>query len=207
VSGRSVDAELAEILRSCAVRRLWAEQEEGPYHRDSAPRRRHIAEDRDGAPLQVGLRILGVDGNAVSSATVELWHCDALGRYSGFPPPSVSDESLGNATFLRGRQAADDAGMVEFRTIYPGWYPGRTVHIHQKVHTKPTTLTSQLYFPDDVSSTVLAQAPYAARPGRDTFNHTDTIFPTGGEPALLEVSSTAAGRRAALSLVLPEDSS
>ena len=105
---------------------------------------------------------------------MEIWQCDALGRYSGFPPPDSSvvviaetaprGEYLPDQTFLRGRQTTDAAGMVEFRTIYPGWYPGRTVHIHLMVHADGAVLTSQLYFPDDVSDQVLATAPYAERP-------------------------------------------
>jgi protocatechuate 3,4-dioxygenase beta subunit len=93
--------------------------------------------------------------------------------------------------------------MVEFHTMYPGWYPGRTVHIHLMVHHGPTTLTSQLYFPDDLNDHVLAQAPYAERPGRDTINATDEIFSTGGEPALLDVAPDGDGYRASICLVLP----
>lgn len=106
-------------------------------------------------------------------------------------------------TFLRGRQTTDAADMVEFRTIYPGWYPGRTVHIHAIVHTASETFTSQLYFPDPVSDEVLATEPYADRPGRDTNNDTDTIFPTGGVPDVLDISGSAGGYRAAVCLALP----
>jgi len=91
--------------------------------------------------------------------------------------------------------------MVEFLTIYPGWYPGRTVHIHLMVHVDDAVLTSQLYFPDEVSDQVLARAPYAERPGRDTTNATDEIFPTGGDPAVLDVGPADDGFRAAICLV------
>lgn len=36
-------------------------------------------------------------------------------------------------TWLRGVQQTDEDGMVEFDTIVPGWYSGRTAHIHVKV--------------------------------------------------------------------------
>lgn len=144
---------------------------------------------------------------------MEIWQCDALGRYSGFPHPNDSTvvtaanaprtQYLPDQTFLRGRQRADGNGMVEFRTIYPGWYPGRTVHIHVMVHVGATTLTSQLYFPDDRNDHVLSLEPYAQRPGRDTTNGTDEIFPTGGDPAVLDVTPVGDGYRAALCLVLP----
>jgi protocatechuate 3,4-dioxygenase beta subunit len=151
----------------------------------------------------------------VSDATVEIWQWDALGCYSGFPPPDdsvvVSADTaprgvyLADQTFLRGRQTTDAAGMVEFHTIYPGWYLGRTVHIHLMVHLGATTLTSQLYFPDDTNDHVLAQAPYAERPGRDTTNATDEIFTTGGEPALVDVAPEGNGYQAAICLVLPTE--
>jgi protocatechuate 3,4-dioxygenase beta subunit len=213
----AVNGELASMLSSCTVRRLWAEQDEGPYHRDAQPPRRDVVEDRDGAALQLGIRLARDGETPLGDATVEIWQCDALGRYSGFPPPDPSivataetaprGEYLVDQTFLRGRQPTDAAGMVEFRTIYPGWYPGRTVHVHVMVHTDDAVLTSQLYFPDDVTDLVLGTAPYARRAGRDTVNDTDEIFPTGGEPAVLDVSPVRDGYRAAICLVVPNDAS
>src|SRR4051794_28586900 len=192
MSTEPVSSALASMLRTCATCRLWAEQDEGPYHRDAQPLRRDLAEDREGVALQLGIRLAGHDGTSVANASVEIWHCDALGRYSGFPPPDDAAvvsaatapraEYLHDQTFLRGGQRSDPSGMVEFSTIYPGWYPGRTVHIHVMVHVGAETLTSQLYFPDDVNDDMLSLEPYARRSGRDTTNDTDAIFPTGGEP-------------------------
>jgi len=202
------------MLSGCTTARLWAEQDEGPYHRDEQPLRRDIVEDRDGVALQLGIRLAHADGSPVYDTTVEIWQCDALGRYSGFPPPDDSTvvtaadaprgEYLTDQTFLRGRQTTDADGMVEFGTIYPGWYPGRTVHIHLMVHDGDRTFTSQLYFPDEISDQVLSLSPYADRPGRDTTNGTDEIFPTGGEPAILEVTAIDRGYRGAICLVLPD---
>ena len=210
-----VSGALAAMLSTCPSCRVWAEQDEGPYHRDSQPLRRDITEDREGVPLQLGIRLAGDKGAPVGDATVEIWQCDALGRYSGFPPPNDAavvtsadaprGEYLPDQTFLRGCQGADEAGMVEFRTIYPGWYPGRTVHIHVMVHLDNTTLTSQLYFPDDTSNHVLSLEPYAQRPGRDTTNDTDEIFPTGGDPAVVDLAADGDGYRAAICLLLPTD--
>lgn len=207
-----VSTELAELLDTCGTCPLWAEQDEGPYRREAPPVRRDVVDDREGAPLQLGLR-LTFDGNPPrGDVQVEIWHCDALGRYSGFPPPDPSvvvtaataprAEYLPEETFLRGAQAPDAAGMVEFRTIYPGWYPGRTVHIHVIVRTTDVIYTSQLYFPDDVSDDVLASAPYSQRPGRDTTNDTDEIFSTGGTPAMLDLTRANGRHRAVVGLVL-----
>lgn len=213
MTSETVSGSLAEMLSTCTTCRSWAEQDEGPYHRAAQPLRRDVVQDRDGVPLQLGVRLAGADTTQVQDAMVEIWHCDALGRYSGFPPPDnsavVSAESaprgqyLPDQTFLRGRQQSDEAGMVEFRTIYPGWYPGRTVHIHVMVHVGTVTLTSQLYFPDDVSDSVLSIAPYAERPGRDTTNDTDEIFPTGGDAGVLDLTPDVNGYRAAICLILP----
>lgn len=208
-----VTGSLASMLATCTACRSWAEQDEGPYHRDTQPLRRDIVEDRQGTPLQLGMRLAGDDGTAVIGATVEIWQCDALGRYSGFPPPEDSTvvtaahaprgQYLPDQTFLRGRQRTDAAGMVEFHTIYPGWYPGRTLHIHVMAHIGDTTLTSQLYFPDDINDHVLSLAPYAERRGRDTTNDTDEIFCTGGDPAVVDVMRDRNGYRAAICLIVP----
>ena len=96
--------------------------------------------------------------------------------------------------------------MVEFRTIYPGWYPGRTVHIHLIVQAGDGASTSQLYFPEPINDEVLARPPYSERPGRDTTNATDTILPTGGTPAVLDIQAVRGGYRAAVCLLLPSAS-
>lgn len=209
----AVTPSLASMLSTCTTSRSWAEQDEGPYHRDAPPLRRDIVEDREGVPLHLGVRLAGDDGTPVGDAMLEIWQCDALGRYSGFAPPDDSavvtaanaprGEYLADQTFLRGRQHSDEAGMVEFRTIYPGWYPGRTVHIHVMAHVGATTLTSQLYFPDDLSDRVLSLMPYVDRPGRDTTNGTDEIYPAGGGPAILDVAPEGSGYLAAICLLLP----
>ncbi len=208
-----VDPDLALMLSSCTVSRSWAEQDEGPYHRGGQAVRRDVVEDRDGIALQLGIRLAYDDGVPAADAAVEVWHCDARGRYSGFPPPDDSvvvtaatapgAEYLPDDTFLRGTQYTDADGMVEFRTIYPGWYPGRTVHIHLIVATDDRVRTSQLYFPEPVNVDVLARPPYRERPGRDTTNATDTILPIGGDPAVVDVQPLDEGYRAAVCLLLP----
>ncbi len=207
-----VAAYVAEMLLSCPTCQVWAEQDEGPYRREPVAERRDLIEDRDGALLQLGIRLLGVDGSPATDAEVEIWHCDAAGRYSGFPPPDTSvtvtaetaprAEYLPEQTWLRGRQRTDDAGMVEFRTIYPGWYPGRTVHIHIAASAARATFTSQLYFPEHVTAEVFAWPPYHERRHRDTTNATDEIFATGGGPAVLDVVSAIGGYRTGACLTL-----
>lgn len=209
-----VSDELVSLLSACTTCRLWAEQDEGPYRRDLQPERRVIVEDRDGVELRLGIRLAQAGNRPVAEATVEVWQCDALGRYSSFPPPVDSavitadtaprTAYLPDQSFLRGRQRTDSKGMVAFHTIYPGWYPGRTVHIHLMVHSNGRVLTSQLYFPDDLSNEVLGRSPYVARPGRDTNNASDKIFPTGGDPAVLDILPAADSYLAGICLVVPD---
>lgn len=213
-STEPVATELAKLLLGCTTCRGWAEQDEGPYRRQGVAFSRDLIEDRAGVLLQLGIRLLGVDDAPVTDAEVEIWHCDASGRYSGFLPPSSSvavtsgtaprAEYLPEQTWLRGRQRTDQAGMVEFRTLYPAWYPGRTVHIHVTASAAEATFTSQLYFPEQVTAEVFALAPYRHRPGRDTTNATDEIFATVGAPAVLDLVPVGGGYRAGTCLSLPD---
>ena len=144
-------------------------------------------------------------------AVIDLWHCDALGRYSGFPVPDDPDDDAGSAAnpterFLRGRQRTDDDGSCEFRTIYPGRYGGRTVHIHVIAEVDGRRWTSQLFFPDALNEEVLARPPYGQRPGRDTRNATDDIFAHHGENTMLAVAPDQDGYQAAICLRIPAPS-
>jgi protocatechuate 3,4-dioxygenase beta subunit len=150
---------------------LTPEQTEGPYYFDADAIRGDIREDRDGTPLRLAIRVRAAETcEPLRNAVVDIWHCDAGGVYSGF-------EAGEGERFLRGAQVTNRDGIVEFETVYPGWYQGRTVHIHAKVHLDRTTvLTTQLYFDDAVSDEVFARAPYDARGERDQRNDTDGIF-------------------------------
>jgi protocatechuate 3,4-dioxygenase beta subunit len=200
-----VEDDLAELLgeqqMSC---RLWPEQTEGPYRRDMPPERRDITEGRDGVPVRVALRLLDAGtGNLLTGALVEVWQADHEGRYSGFRPfrtrpgqivTSASvprDVVAPSETFLRGCQRTDDRGFCVFDTIYPGWYPSRTVHIHLAVQVGDHQALTQLYFPDDLTDEVFARPPYAGRPPRDTTNAADSIFVDGGERTVLHLFGDA----------------
>jgi protocatechuate 3,4-dioxygenase beta subunit len=166
---------------------LSAELTEGPYYIDLDRVRRDITEGRQGAPLD--LRVKVVDGEsceAMRDAAVDIWHCDAEGAYSN----GQGDDG----TFLRGIQMTDSSGEATFRTIYPGWYTGRAVHIHVKVHVGGSeTYTGQLFFDDAVTEGVYATAPYSAHPGPDTPNDADGIFGQGGDQTIVSVSRNGDG--------------
>jgi protocatechuate 3,4-dioxygenase beta subunit len=131
----------------------------------------------------MGVRVMRVDGGCtpLKDALVDLWHVDASGAYSGYPGQPGGQDTSGQ-TFLRGTQVADDEGVAMFETIYPGWYPGRTVHIHFKVYYRNNTYaTSQFYFPDDFTDKVYRRTPYSDRPNRTTRNVNDSVL--RGDPA------------------------
>jgi len=182
---------------------LTPAQMEGPYFRDVKRERSDLRTDPSGAPavegaaLALTLRALDAsDGcRPLAGAVVELWQCDAFGRYSDVRDVHAGFDTRGQ-TFLRGYQVTDDDGAVRFLTIYPGWYPGRTVHIHFKIRTDPDSafgqeFTSQLYFDDALTDRVHAQAPYAQRGRRTVRNDRDGLFRDGGERLVLRLGETA----------------
>jgi protocatechuate 3,4-dioxygenase beta subunit len=118
---------------------------------------------------------------------VDIWHCDANGVYSDVEDPGFN--TIGQK-FLRGSQVTDAQGAARFLTIYPGWYPIRTVHIHFKIRTVPFgrtsyEFTSQLYFPDELTDRVHVAPPYSSMGPRRIRNQRDVIFRAGGEHLML----------------------
>jgi protocatechuate 3,4-dioxygenase beta subunit len=168
---------------------LYPQQTEGPFYLDLDLLRTDITEGKPGAPLDLEITVLRSSGCApIANALVDVWQCDVDGVYAGFPGQLGGLDTTGQK-FLRGTLATGADGRVVFRTIYPGWYPGRTTHIHFKVHLSATSIvTSQLYFPEDVTARVYQVAPYAPRGQKDTSNAMDSIAQTGGMPPVLVVT-------------------
>ena len=180
---------------------LTPEAVQGPFYFDPKLVRADITEARPGAPLEVKLQIVEVEGCAgLKEVRVDIWQCDGLGVYSGYGRQATG--STEGETFLRGTQVTNAEGEVVFTSIYPGWYPGRTPHIHFKMLLDEANLvTGQLYFPDPVTERVYATLPpYNQRKGeRDTFNATDFIFKgQGGADTLCAVTEEGGAFRASL---------
>ena len=174
-------SDLASRFDDAATCELTAEQTEGPFYFDVDRIRSDIREDRDGRTLRLGVRVRdAAECEPIRNAVVDLWHCDAEGSYS-----ATGD------TYLRGAQVTNGDGIAEFTTIYPGWYPGRTVHIHAKVHLdRETVLTTQFYFDDEVTARVVVDDPYPGESNRDGFNPSDALY----DPSLeLTLSEEGAG--------------
>ena len=186
---------------TCVVR---PQQTEGPYFVDGKLNRSDIRLDpsdgsvKQGIPLRLVFHVSQIDGSSctpLTGAAVDLWHCDSLGVYSDVTDPSFS--TVGKK-FLRGYQVTDANGSVQFVTIYPGWYPGRTVHIHFKIRTGSTSqqsyeFTSQLYFDDSLTDRIHAQPPYTAKGQRTLKNDRDGIFRGDGEQLMLQLTKEAKG--------------
>ena len=172
---------------------LVPEMTEGPYYLDLDLVRSEITEDRAGAPLALTIVVASVDGcSPIQDAAVDLWHCDAEGIYSGFIAASIGQGSgTDDSIFLRGTQLTDANGRVTFQTLYPGWYSGRTVHMHMKVHVGGNQIhTTQLFFDDAFTDEVYAaNEPYASRNNRKVLNTNDGIYGGGGEATTLVVAA------------------
>jgi protocatechuate 3,4-dioxygenase beta subunit len=187
-------AAVSQGLLQCV---LTPELTEGPYYVAGEALRHDITEGKSGAPLLLSLRVLNAATcRAIRGAAVDVWHCDALGVYSG----AVARNAGTN--FLRGVQRTNASGIATFKTIYPGFYQGRAVHIHVKVHVHGNVVhTGQLFFPAGVTDAVYAKAPYAAHGTTpDTPNPQDAIFRNGGSKGMLALKKAAAGYGASITM-------
>jgi protocatechuate 3,4-dioxygenase beta subunit len=180
-------AAVASGLVTCV---LAPEMTEGPYYVEGDKVRRNITEGKAGVPLTLRLGVVDASScKPIRNAAVDIWHCDAGGTYS-----ATAQQGTEGLTFLRGIQRTDRKGVATFKTIYPGWYPGRTVHIHVKVYLGGTTVhTGQLFFADRVTDAVYKRAPYNRRPNRDPRNASDSIFRNGGSRSLLSLTKSGNG--------------
>src|SRR5262249_37424492 len=141
----------------------------------------------------------------LGGAVVDIWHCNALGVYS-----DEQVEGTAGKKYLRGYQIADADGMVQFTTIYPGWYTGRAVHIHCMVRTTASQSTMEAFttpfcFDDALSDQVCTQDPYASHGAPNTRNSEDSIYADGGSQMLLApTGSNAAGYAAIFTIGLTD---
>ncbi|MEV6167878.1 intradiol ring-cleavage dioxygenase [Streptomyces sp. NPDC051954] len=203
---------------------LTSETTEGPYYIDADKLRADITEDKEGIPLTLRLKVIDAENcKPLKNVAVDIWHCDALGIYSGYEasstggggtaptdapsgtptgePPSGApsggtgggghQEPTDDERYLRGTWKTDKHGEVVFKTVFPGWYQGRCVHIHTKVHVDGTWTdagyegghtchTGQFFFDEE---SVLASAevePYSTSTTERTTLTEDTIYDQSG---------------------------
>jgi protocatechuate 3,4-dioxygenase beta subunit len=187
-SGAATVATTSRRASSAAVCVLSPEVTEGPYYIANHLTRRDITDDRPGLPLALHVTVVDADTcSPIEHADVEIWHADAIGVYSGFsgnvPPSGAGGHATPNndKRFLRGHQRSGGDGRVLFDTIYPGWYRGRTPHIHMKVHVGGSVVhTGQLFFADRTSDAVYRTSAYEAHGQPDITNAADSIYAAAG---------------------------
>jgi protocatechuate 3,4-dioxygenase beta subunit len=188
----AVQAEVAAAgLISSDVCILQKEATEGPFYVDPRLVRSDISEGKAGLPMQLRLQVVNADCSPVVGARVDVWHCDAQGVYSGVKNLGGGVDATGQ-TFLRGTQNTDSAGIASFQTIFPGWYPGRTTHVHYKVFLNDkTVLTSQIFFAETVNDAIYQDnEAYERAGGRDMLNAQDGIAQEAGVGAYAAVKLT-----------------
>jgi protocatechuate 3,4-dioxygenase beta subunit len=175
---------------------LTPELTEGPYYIAGEQVRRNVTEGKPGVPLTLKTTVLNASTcKPIKNAAVDIWHADAGGVYSGF------GAGASNRTFLRGIQRTGATGVATFQTIYPGWYQGRAVHIHVKVHVGGNVVhTGQFFFPEALTDVVYKRSPYSSRPNRDVRNANDSIFVNGGNKGLLHVKKSGSGYVATIAM-------
>ncbi|MGX6999242.1 intradiol ring-cleavage dioxygenase [Caballeronia sp. KNU42] len=243
------DAQASGNINGSGLCQLSAEQEVGPYYIEGELLRSGIAEGRAGIPLLLNIALVDARRcSPLANAIVDVWHCDALGIYSGFtkqsmlppgpppgapnfgPPPGAGDRHGGplppppsrpgdRLTFLRGVQRADAQGNVVFQTIFPGFYPGRTNHIHFKVRVagnsggaslsgEHVSHVGQIFFPEKLTVELMQKRPYRNHRIERTALSDDAVFlDQQGATSIARVqaigqSATASGLRAQIVAVV-----
>lgn len=179
----------------------------GPYptHSPGSLVREDIRADRTGIEMDVELTVLNKSQSCLPlvGALVDIWHCDKDGNYSEY-------SGFSNVSFLRGRQTTDENGKVAFTTIFPGWYNGRSTHIHLHVFNAAgkSLLVSQIAFPEGSNSAVVqvnASSANGYTKGMNgyTYNAQDGIFRDGLSTELANISgSLSAGYHLTHSIVV-----
>jgi protocatechuate 3,4-dioxygenase beta subunit len=193
-AGATAVTDYRDLLSEAGTCTLTPARSTGPFYLDADTIRSDIRDNKPGVRLRLAIKVQDSETcQPLPGVVVDIWQCDASGLYSGgerasmiqhvesrqitrdrpWPDMTPTDDKR----YLRGAQIADAEGVVEFTTIWPGWYPGRTVHIHAMVYIGDSrVLTTQLMFEESLNGKVLSQPPYAQHIGRDTYNAGDFYY-------------------------------
>ena len=154
---------------------------EGPYYSTNTPVRSNIVSGQVGTKTTLAITVIDTSCKPVKGVRVDIWHANAAGKYSAVEGDTQN--------FLRGTQTTNSRGQATFTTIYPGWYPGRTMHVHFKIWKNgEQVLTSQFFTSDKVNSKIYANGAYAARGNQDTPLAADRIYTGLRNPAALNLT-------------------
>lgn len=186
----------AELPKGCVVR---PEQTEGPFYFDTQLERADIRSEpatgklKEGIPFVLNMQVSALkDGSCapLQNVIVDIWHCDASGIYSGVKPSRMQAADTSDLKFLRGYQKTNHNGDVSFLTIFPGWYDGRTAHIHFKIRASlpdqsTYEFTSQIYFDDAFNQLMYTNGVYIRDRAQRVTNRNDGIFNRDGGEQLI----------------------
>ena len=171
--------------------------EEGPYYLSSTPTRSDVTDGQEGKAITLSFTVLDTACKPIKDARVDIWYANAQGIYSGVA--SRGDDlgaGVNSGNFLRGTQMTNAKGVATFKGIYPGWYPARTIHIHEKIWVGgKEVLTTQTFFTDKQNSAAMATAPYNVRGAQRVTNATDMVLNRGGinlSAALMKLTGSKA---------------
>ncbi|MFT3692189.1 MAG: hypothetical protein QM831_03545 [Kofleriaceae bacterium] len=212
-----VDATVSTQSKTCSE---TLEGEIGPYFADDSANgfeRSDIRANLDGSDVQTGIPleltfyIYDASNGCVAyeGAQVDIWHCNASGVYS-----DIGAEGTSNQQWLRGYQISDASGMVTFKTIVPGWYQGRTTHVHLRIRstynnassTSDGSNTTQVFFPQTLVDTIdTTIAPYASEGKNSTTNASDRVYTdqTQGQNLMSLAGDTTSGYSASFAIYIP----
>lgn len=171
--------------------------EEGPYYLADTPTRSDVTDGQDGKAITLTFTVLDTSCKPIKKARVDIWYANAQGVYSGVA--SRGDDlgaGVNSGKFLRGTQYTNAKGIATFKGIYPGWYPARTIHIHEKIWVGgKQVLTTQTFFTDKQNAAVMATVPYNSRGAQRVTNGSDMVLTRGGtnlSAALMKLAGSKA---------------
>jgi protocatechuate 3,4-dioxygenase beta subunit len=191
---------------NCEINLMTATTKGPCYFQDSTGE--DISEGFTGLPMQLCLRLIDSNCNPLADHTIEVWHCDANGVYSGDTSESEDaanfssgfctggDEGALRSSWYRGQLVTDVNGRVNFKSCFPGWYPGRTIHIHFAVSDANQTsrVVSQFCFPNELAAQVYTTHPtYSPRGDQDTPLERDGVFPTNTDVFMMSIRQNEDG--------------
>jgi protocatechuate 3,4-dioxygenase beta subunit len=189
-SGSPLARQARLVGASCVE--LTPEVTEGPFYLPDELVRRDIREDQAGFVLQLKFGVTNTKTcKPIQDAAVDIWHCNAVGEYSGVAQAAEGLEPTDSDAFLRGIQMTDADGQCRFTTIVPGWYPGRAVHIHVKVHVRGDVShrhyvgghvchTGQLFFSERMLRDIEGLDPYDENSASRLHNDADSFYQQAG---------------------------
>jgi protocatechuate 3,4-dioxygenase beta subunit len=159
---------------------------EGPCYDSASEIIQDISYGQDGLPMRMVFQVLDASCNPISGAVVDVWHVAPTGKYSGDDTVNENvafctgnESNYTSHLYFRGKQTTDANGVVTFDSCFPGWYSGRTIHVHFTITSGSKAFTSQYVFDDALDDEIVATQPvYGSRGSRDTTNLTDTVVST-----------------------------